>query len=198
VEPVLAEIESRLTWQPLPDMPLVERITKVGQALLSLKELEYFGQPQTGSLDERLQRLIDHLLTPLERQWLTSDGTTNTVVRVKRLRAAIVPTLTAGELSEVDKQHRWRQLADCYLAQQLSWYPPNYLHDNPTPERILETVERFEEDLTDFARIHRPLGAVIDVGDAVAVASQRDRQSSTDDILQSVETRLRDMLAQAT
>jgi 1-acyl-sn-glycerol-3-phosphate acyltransferase len=193
VEPVLNEIESRLTWRPLTERQLVERIAKVGEALLTLKELEYFGHPQTGTLDERLTRLIDQLLVPLERQWLTGDGETNTVVRVKRLRAAIMPTLTAGELSEVDKQHRWRQLADCYLAQQLSWYPPDYLRDDPTPERILETVERFEEDITDQARTHRPLGALVEVGEAIPVP--HDRAASGDDLLELIESRLRAMIA---
>jgi 1-acyl-sn-glycerol-3-phosphate acyltransferase len=194
VEPVLEEIESRLTWRPLPEKPVLERIGRVGQALLALKELEYLGQAQTGLLAERLTRLIDHLLAPLERQWLTGDGNANTKVRVKRLRAAIVPTLTAGELSEVDKEHRWRQLADCYLAQQLSWYPPDYLRDNPTPERMLETVERFEEDLTDRARTHRPLTAVVDVGEAIPVAAQRDRDSASDNLLEAIESRLRALL----
>src|SRR5487761_1773758 len=145
VEPVLEEIEGRLPWRPSPERPLLERVAKVGQALLALKELEYLGRPQTGTLHERLTRLIDHLLAPLERQWLAGDGSANTSVRVKRVRAAIVPTLISGKLSQVDKHHRWRQLADCYLAQQLSWYPPDYLRDDPTPERILETVERLEE-----------------------------------------------------
>jgi 1-acyl-sn-glycerol-3-phosphate acyltransferase len=195
VEPVLNEIESRLTWRPAPERDLIPRIAKVGEALLTLKELEYLGHPQTGTLDERLRQLIDHLLVPLERQWLTGDGETNTVVRVKRLRSAIVPTLTAGELTEVDKQHRWRQLADCYLAQQLSWYPPDYLRDDPTPERILETVERFEEDITDQTRIHRPMGAVVEVGEAVAIPMQRDRAQSGDDLIEAIESRLRAMIA---
>jgi 1-acyl-sn-glycerol-3-phosphate acyltransferase len=195
VEPVLDEIEARLTWRPVPERQIIERISKVGEALLTLKELEHLGHPQTGALDERLGRLIDHLLVPLERQWLTGDGETNTVVRVKRLRSAIVPTLTSGELSEVDKQHRWRQLADCYLAQQLSCYPPDYLRDDPKPERILETVERFEEDITDQARIHRPLGALVEVGEAVSIPVQRDRTPSGDDVLEAIERRLRAMIA---
>ncbi|HWB08561.1 MAG TPA: 1-acyl-sn-glycerol-3-phosphate acyltransferase [Pirellulales bacterium] len=195
VEPVLNEIEARLTWRPVPERQLIERIVKVGEALLTLKELEHLGHPQTGALGERLKRLIDHLLVPLERQWLTGDGETNTVVRVKRLRSAIVPTLTSGELSEVDKQHRWRQLADCYLAQQLSCYPPDYLGEDPKPERILETVERFEEDITDQARIHRPLGALVEVGEAVPIPVQRDRGSSGDDLLEAIESRLRAMIA---
>ena len=52
---------------------------------------------------------------------------------------------------------RWlRQLADLYLAQQLHCYSGDYLADAPTPERLLETVERYEEDLTDTARPHPP------------------------------------------
>lgn len=195
VDPVLEEIETRLTWRPSPDLPLIERITKAGQALLTLKEIEYLGRPRSGTLDDRIVRLIDHLLTPLEQQWLAGDGSENTLVRVKRLRAAIVPTLMAGSLTDVDKRHRWRQLADCYLAQQLSWYPPDYLRDDPTPERILETVERFEEDITDRARIHRPLSVRIEVGEPINVSAQRDRQSSNDELLDTIESRLRAMIA---
>lgn len=195
VDPVLEEIEWRLTWQPAPQMPLVERIRKVGQALLTLKEIEYLAVPQSGGLDERLARLIEHLLAPLEEQWGIHGSSTNTIVRVKRLRTAIVPTLIAGELSDVDKRHRWRQLADCYLAQQLSWYPPDYLAHDPTPERILETVERFEEDLTDRARIHRPFSARVEVGEPIPIATDRGRESSNDDLLDEIASNLERLLA---
>lgn len=196
VDPVLAEIERRLTWQPAPQLPLIQRIAKVGQSLLSLKEIEYFGHPETGGLDERLGRLIDHLLAPLERQWLNGEHVPNTVQRVKRLRGAIIPTLSAGELSDVDKSHRWRQLADCYLAQQLSWYPPDYLASDPTPERILETVERFEEDLTDRARIHRPLSARVEVGEAIMVAGERGRRPANEDLLEELEAAMKRLIAE--
>lgn len=194
VDPVLAEIERRLTWRPAPQLPLIQRIAKVGQSLLSLKEIEYFGHPETGGLDERLGRLIDHLLAPLERQWLNGEQVSNTVQRVKRLRGAIIPTLSAGELSDVDKSHRWRQLADCYLAQQLSWYPPDYLASDPTSERILETVERFEEDLTDRVRIHRPLSARVEVGEAIMVAGERGRRPANEDLLEELEAAMKRLI----
>lgn len=197
VEPVLVEIERRLTWQPAPQLPLIQRISKMGQSLLTLKEIEYFGHPQSGALEERLAMLIDHLLNPLERQWLNGEHLKNTVLRVKRLRGAIVPTLSAGELSDVDKSHRWRQLADCYLAQQLSWYPPDYLASDPTPERILETVERFEEDLTDHARIHRPHSVRVHIGEAILVAGERGQQPSNDDLLEAIEASMKRMLRES-
>jgi hypothetical protein len=68
VIPVIEEIEKRLSWQPQTELSLGERIRKVGDALLALKEIEYFRVPQSGNFPERLKRLQDHLLIPLENQ----------------------------------------------------------------------------------------------------------------------------------
>ena len=156
--PALDNIEQRLSWRPQRSMPLIDRIVKVGQSLLALKEIEYLGQPQSGTTAERLERLINHLLAPLEKEWLGDAARDPTVVgRVKKLRAAVLPDMIQGEMTSDERERRWLQLADMYLAQQLSCYPPDYLIADPTPERMLETVERFEEDLTDQSRIYRPM-----------------------------------------
>src|SRR6185503_4883332 len=120
--------------------------------------------PKPGTIAERLQGLIDRLLVPLETEWVKGRREKEIIGRVKLLRMDIVPEMVSGGLSETEMQRRWRHLADMYLAQQLSCYPPDYLSADPTPERVLETVERFEKDMTDKARIHPPMRAVIDVG----------------------------------
>ena len=52
-----------------------------------------------------------------------------------------------------ERERRWRDLAACYYAQQLSHYPRDYiLREKNLPERVVETVERFEEDFTDHMR----------------------------------------------
>jgi 1-acyl-sn-glycerol-3-phosphate acyltransferase len=56
VSPVLDRIERSLTWQTTPEKSLIERIEKIGHALLDLKEIEYFGSHQVGSFDERLEK----------------------------------------------------------------------------------------------------------------------------------------------
>ena len=101
-------------------------------------------------------RLLDHLLEPLEREWTGGRREPDPMTRIKRLRAAILPEMVHGELTEEERARRWRQLADLYLAQQLHCYSGDYLADAPTPERLLEMVERYEEDLTDAARPHPP------------------------------------------
>lgn len=196
VGPVLEDIERRLSWQPRPDLSTPERIARVGLALLALKEMERLGAAQSGPLAERLERLIDHLLVPLEAEWLKGKrDPAGVIARVKALRSAIVPDLAAGELAEAEQARRWQQLADMYLAQQLYLYPPGYLAEDATPERLLETVERFDDDLTDSARVHPPMRAIVEVGEAIPVSAQRERGGEGDALMDQVRQRLETMLA---
>lgn len=194
LSPVLEEVEQRLTWQSQRHLPLIDRIVKIGDALLALKESEYLGAPQSGSFGERLQRLIDALLTPLEQEWLKGRRAESTVERVKLLRTAILPDMVAGELPEAERARRWRQLADVYLAQQLHNYPPNYFDPVPTPERLLETVERYEEDLTDKVRVHPPIRVVVSMGTAIEVAAARAKSAEGDPLMVEIRRQLETML----
>mgnify|MGYP001255874719 CR=1 FL=1 len=58
----------------------------------------------------------------------------------------------------------------------MACYPKDYLGDNPSAERILETVERLEENLTDRVTVHRPYDCVMQVGDAIEVPVRRQRR----------------------
>jgi 1-acyl-sn-glycerol-3-phosphate acyltransferase len=194
VEPVLTDIERRLGWQPQADLKLVPRVQKVGEALLSSKEVEYFGQAQPGAIPERLPRLIERVLGRREVEYGLNKPEPTVVERVKRLRSAILPALITGDLSQADRDRRWRHLADCYFAQQLACYPIGYLEGRPTVGRILETVERYEEDLTDVARIHRPLRVVIEVGEAIEVLPGRPRGGADDSLMEQLRDRLTSLL----
>lgn len=198
IEPVLEEIERRLTWRTRPETAPLDRIRKIADAILGLKELEYMGEPQQASLGERQTRLIEHILQPLEAEWVKGDGAGHVVARVKRLRGAILPGLVKGDLDQAEIEHRWRQLGDCTLAQQLGWYPPGYLDADSPSDRILETVERFEEDLSGHVRTHRPFNVLIEVGEPIAVAAERDRHAPADPLLESIEHALKAMLERRT
>lgn len=197
IAPVLQEIEARLSWRPQTHLPLRERIVKAGHALLALKEIEYLGASQTGGVVERLPRLLDHLLEPLEQEWIGGRREPDTMARVKRLRTAILPDMVHGELTEEESARRWRQLADLYVAQQLHCYSGDYLAGDPPPERLLETVERYEEDLTDAARPHPPIHAVISVGEAIEATPARDRSADSDPIANELRRQLGVMLEES-
>ena len=193
--PVLTEVEERLSWRPQHAAPLEQRINKAGQALLGLKEMEYLGESQSGGTFERVERLIDHLLVPLEQEWLQGKGNSTVVGRVKKLRTAILPGLVGGKLTDEERQRRWLQLADLYLAQQLSCYPPDYIRSQPSADRMLETVERLEEDLTDACRRYWPMRVIVQVGPAIAVPPARERGAAEDPVMTALEQQLTEMLA---
>ncbi len=194
VDGVLTDIEHRLTWRPHRDLSMLQRMEKVGRALLALKEMEYFDAPQTGTLKERLELFINRLLHPLEQEWLGELKSGAVIPRVKAIRMKILPDMTEGRVEQAERDRRWRQLAALYLAQQLYCYPPDYLAARPTVDRILETIERFEEDLTDKARVHGLLHAVIDIGEPIVVSPERERGATVDPVMSRLERSLQDML----
>lgn len=191
---MLDEIEARLTWRPSRELGLYDRFQKVGAGLLALKELQYLGHTQDGTIPERIPKLIDALLKPLEAEWTNGNGEGHVVARVKRLRAAILPDMIKGDLDEAEKARRWRLLQDADLAQQLYHYPPNYIAQDGPKARILETVERFEEDLTGKVTVHGPVEATITVGDAIEVATGREARGESDPLMSAIESQLRAML----
>ena len=194
VKPVLEEIELRLTWQPNDEMPLVDRIAKIGRALIGLKEVEYFGEAKEGRLRDRMKGLIDRLLIPLEEKYHGAAKDGPVVPRVKNLRSAILPDMVKGKVDDAERALRWRHLADVYLAQQLSCYPPDYLAERPSVTRILEIVERFEEDTSDKVRKHGQLKAVLEVGEAIEVSPDRDRNAEVDPLMARIGEELQSML----
>jgi hypothetical protein len=196
LRPVLDEFEMRFTWHPQRHLSLVERINKIGNALLALKEVEFLGEPGTGDLFDRAERLIHELLTRLEADWNIKDPSGGVVARVKRLRTVILADMVAGKVTPEERERRWRDLAACYYAQQISHYPRDYLHRfGNLPERVVETVERFEEDFTDKAPRFEPFHAVIEVGRAIPVSPHRERDAAGDPIMAEVKWQLETMIA---
>lgn len=191
---MLDDIEARMTWRPSRELPLRERFRKVGAGLLALKELEYLGETQDGSIYERIPKLIDALLQPLEAEWVGGNRDGHAVMRVKRLRSAILPDMIKGDLDDGEKNRRWRQLEDADLAQQLYHYPPEYITGDVPAGRILETIERFEEDLTGKVTVHGPVEATLTVGDAIEVSSGREARGEGDPVMMAIENQLRAML----
>jgi 1-acyl-sn-glycerol-3-phosphate acyltransferase len=194
LHPVLDDIEQRFSWRPKRELELVDRIVQVGEALLCLKEIEYLGRPQSGTIFERAERLIDHLLVPLEQEWLKGRRESTTVGRVKQLRIAILPDMVQNTITPLERDRRWKHLADMYLAQQIACFPPDYIRSNPTKERLLETVERFEEDLRDDCRMHRPMTATVTIGPPIAVNPVRERGAAEDPLMSELDQQLHHLL----
>jgi 1-acyl-sn-glycerol-3-phosphate acyltransferase len=194
LEPVLQTIEHRLTWRFSNEKDLLHRVQQAVLALLGLKEMEILGEPGAGTIAERQQRLVDCLLDSLEAEWLGKAQDGPVVPRIKALRAKILPEMTTGQVDSAERDRRWRHLSDIYLSQQIAAYPPAYILEPTTPTRILETVERLEEDLTDRSRVHRPLHAIVEVGEAIEVPLERGPRGQEDPLMILLRDRLQSQL----
>ena len=192
---VLSQIEKRLSWSSQRDMPLIDRITKVGDALLSIKELEYKCPVVEGATHrERQNNMVNHLMNPLEEEWLGGPQEGGIQMRVKNLRVKIFPDMTTDTLSVAERKRRWEQLDRTYLAQQVDCYPEQYLTERPTVDRILETIEKFEEDFLGTYPLHGDLHAVIDVGEAIEVPTRREKGGEGEPLMNQIRDSIEVML----
>lgn len=188
---VLTRIEEKLSWRPSRDLPLVDRLIKVGNGLLTLKELQYGINEPAGSHRERQTEMVNHLLGPLENEWLGGEHPNDGIqIRIKNLRMKIFPEMARRELDPTERKRRWKQLEDTYLAQQIDCYPENYVLQRPSVDRILETVEKFEEDLTGDCTVHGNLKVVIDFCPAIEVETKRVRGVDEDPLMTKIRESL--------
>jgi len=195
----LRRLESRLSWQPQRHLTLLERVKRVGEGLLALKEVEYLGMPQAGPITTRQQMLIDHLIGTLEQQWLggmaRARELSGVLPRVKNLRMKIVPEMLALPAESRQRQELREQLQRLELAQQLASYPPDYLRAAPVTEtRVLETLERMQEDLLEGVLWPGPLRVIIEVGEAIPVPADRVPREGEDPLLGALRNALTEML----
>ncbi|MBL8854060.1 MAG: 1-acyl-sn-glycerol-3-phosphate acyltransferase [Planctomycetaceae bacterium] len=188
---VLTSIEHKLTWRPNSQLPLVRRIITVGNALLTLKEMQYGLSHMEGkSLRQRQTQLVNHMLHPLETELLGGPRNDGIAIRIKNLRMKIFPQMIQEGLAKNERERFWQMIEDTYLAQQIDCYPENYLTEHPSVDRILETVEKFEEDLTDQARVHGKLKVVIDIDPAIEVSAKREKSAEGDPLINAIQSRL--------
>ena len=194
-------LESHLNWTPQTKLPLLERIARVAGGLLAKREEQYLGAAQSGDYYDRIETLIIQILSAQEQKWKGEVQQGDYIPRVKALRPMIVPELTKGTLSPEETAIRRQDLYDLNFVQQLCYYPVDYLSGKTgkvTRERVIETLERLEEDLTDKITMPRRFKLVIEVLDAVEVPAEKlPRGAKSDPVMDEVRARLEANLAQS-
>jgi hypothetical protein len=87
------ELENRFTWWHHPERSLVERIYRYAEAMLAVKELEYFESPRTRPLPDRIAALRSHLIETIEDRRTGARRQGPVTVRVKDLRKLCLDAL---------------------------------------------------------------------------------------------------------
>jgi 1-acyl-sn-glycerol-3-phosphate acyltransferase len=178
LQQLMTRLEERILWRPRPDLSLRERVERFAVGLQTLRELEYLGQAQTGNLAERNAGLSDALLERVEARYGRQDRNTSVPERVKTLRHQVLKQLAGVPPDDPRRFQADRDLDDLFAVVQLFSYPADYVAENPTLERVAETIDKFEEDVFGIPTA-TPRGvrrAVVSFGEPVEAPSQRKKE----------------------
>lgn len=194
----LDQLERRLFWRPQTDRAIVDRIHKVADGILSLKELERFSVPQSGTLPVRIERLSDAIIDAMEIKHGIPPGNGILPERVKEVRRRIIQQRSEGAASANNAQSRsWEQdMQDMFLVTQLYSYPGDYLSENPTLERQAETLDKLEEDVLG-ATYPSPRGRMsirIGFDQPIELPLGKERKLTSTELTQAMQSRIQALL----
>ncbi len=167
-------LEARFTWWARTDLPIVTRIYRYAEGLLGLKELEMLGQCRSGPIKERIVNLRDAILDRIEDERVGQRRNDTVPVRIKGLRKACLQALAEPGISIEKSLEIQRNLNDIFVALQLFSYPGDYVREDPTLERIAETLFKFEQDAlgSEAAIPHGRRTAIVRFGEPIDIAKQ--------------------------
>ncbi len=194
---VLDDIERRILWRTQSHKPIVERLYAIAEAVITLKELEYLGSSRSGELTQRLRDLGEEIL--LQQESKHGRGREDAhPVRVKELRRTILTKANDNKTSSVEKKRLSHDLDDLFVVTQLFSYPGDYLRtQNPSIERIAETVDKLEEDVLQrhTASIRGRRTAVVEFGSPIPISAAKSR-SVVNELTDTAQRRVQGLLDQ--
>ena len=198
--PRLLELMDRLElavhWRPRPDLLLTDRIYRFATGLLALKELEYMGLPQSGTVPQRTRGLIRHILEEKEQRFGIVDQSDTFPERVKELRRKFIQQLEQPGLNAESHAQLKRDMEDLFLVIQLYSYPGDYVAQKPSIDRIAETLDKFEEDVLRVT-YPKPRGtrhATVTFGEPISVSAERGARDAVANLTSKLEQQVQALL----
>jgi hypothetical protein len=193
---LMSRLETAVHWRPRPDMPLTDRIYRFASGMLALKELEYLGQPQSGSVPQRTRFLANQILEEKEQRFGIVRKTDAIPERVKELRRTFIEQLERPDLDRQSHLQLKRDMEDLFFVIQLYSYPGDYVAENPTVERIAETLDKFEEDVLKVT-YPKPRGdrrATVAFGDPISIPADRGARDAVAELTSRLEQGVQGLL----
>ena len=195
---LMSRLEQAVHWRPRPDLTLVQRIYRFAEGMLALKELEYLGHPQAGTVPERTRSLANQILSAKEQRFHIQPQSDSIPERVKELRRQFIQQLEKPDLTPQSHGELKRDMEDLFLVIQLYSYPGDYVMAHPTVERIAETLDKFEEDILKVT-YPKPRGtrhATVTFGAPIPVAADRGSRDVAALLTTQIEQQIQSLLNQ--
>lgn len=199
----ISRLEQRVTWKPRPHVDVVERIYHLGGGLIALKEQEFLGHTLDAPLAERIGRFQEALVSQIEDKHGRTGSVDRIPDRVKVLRSKIRKTLNDEEqaLDELAVWQLYDDLDRLFLAVQLYSYPGQYLLEDPSVDRIAETLLKLEEDVLDVGDYPVSREAMVRFDEPLAIddylrTHSLNTKTAVGPLTQCVAARIQEMLAE--
>lgn len=193
---VMDRLEESIHWRPRPDLTLPQRIYRLAEGALALKEIEFYGHCCSGPLAERIGKLIDFILSTLEDRYDLTAHKADVPERVKLLRQQAIRRMAECPEGSSERRQCEEDISDVFLAVQLLSYPGNYVVEDPSIERIAETIDKLEEDVLGVktATIRGSRKGTVTLGEPIRVPSSRREQPSPAELTRLLEDRVQEGL----
>jgi hypothetical protein len=197
LEELLDQLERRLFWRPRTDSSMEQRIYRLAEGALALKELEYMGRTAAGSLSERTQGLADAILHLVEERHGLKPRDADLSTRIKVLRQQIIKRMADGQ-ADSPKLHD--DLDDIFTAVQCFCYPGDYLSEQPSIERIAETLDKLEEDVlgVPHARVRGERTGIVTFGQPIPVVCAGQVKDTATSLTDRLEAAVQGLLDEMT
>jgi len=198
---VMDQIEQSIHWRPRRHQSLPQRILECAGALMGLKELEFLGEVRSGSLPERTDFLAKEILTRLESRHEAKTGVGTIPERVKELRRRTLELMQESDTPTDEQQQQWNDdLDDLFLAVQLFSYPGDYVSENPTIERLAETMDKLEEDVLGVysATVRSAREATVTFGEPIAIDAGKRSREAISDLTRTMEEKVQQLVNDGT
>lgn len=144
-------LEERLRLDSSAGLKLQQRVLVFGERLLENREARILGRVGRGDLQARMDQLTESILAPLEIRFGLSAGERTVPERVKYLRYHIIRAKDAND-ARFESAELCQALKRLFTVMQAYSYPISYIADEPSIDRLAETIEKMEEDVLGVQR----------------------------------------------
>ncbi|MHC4211965.1 MAG: lysophospholipid acyltransferase family protein [Planctomycetota bacterium] len=193
---LMGRLEDRILWRVRDDLPLDQRIYRFAEGALSLKEVEYLGHTQKGSLPDRINLLCDEVLSGLEGRYNRSAKDLTLPKRVKVLRKEAINLQGQSDENSEQRDQARLDIEDLFFVTQLFSYPGDYVAGKATIERMAETLDKFEEDVLKLptATIRGSRRAIVSFGEGIIVERGHDKRDAVHSLTEIFEQKVQLLL----
>ena len=194
---ILDDLDSHLNADTSSETVLLERLHRVCENTLGVKESMALGTQRYGDFYERRDRFVDEVRADCEQRYLGENQEGDVISRIKSMRPHIVPALIRGEYDIEEETVVRRDLNNLFTAQAFCYFPAEYLDPDKSRvsvDRILETIYKLDEIITGENRAVLENEVTIDVLDAVEVSTDRPPRGEPDPLIETISENLQTRL----